>query len=569
MIPILASLIDPTNWTIVAIPLVSLLHDYERRLSNLHIPYLHFTNGTLNPYTTPPLILVSSDLAVRQPFRTAIKTLHAIKHVGRFVYDEGQLAVTDSDYRNPLRDAQEFRCVDAPLIIMTGTAPPLSVPIMAERFGLVAPYLIARGCTDRPELCLILEKQRTPTEIASRTVELVEQVSSTIADHERIMIFVPTIAAGVNIATLFKTILYSGDKEVTSDRDSIYDAWIAGTTKIIVGTSALYAGNDYPHVRTIIFAGTPGDMTGTFQGITRAGRDHILSHCYILPTKNAKPKFRSYGIPDYAGNGKIVALCNPLPIQCLRFQFTQWCDNAGVLCKDSGNGTGAKCSSCLAQEGKPIPPWIRPPVSQTIPTAERLQVIGGTAITCRSDFGAAVNTSEEYRQKRTAWIQPIVDTFQFGFDLFKGLCSLCNDPWHPIEQCPKTGKLTVKLIRRNLKSYPFPNKDDKKNWGSICYHCHLPQLPGDMVHEEFSKERGLCEHPDFMLGLWLRMNKDQEILNRAYKEVGLVRDEEWVWLVARPLPSPEDPSLPKYVSNFVRLVIWYIDNIKCSKVKLH
>ncbi|KAJ3773472.1 hypothetical protein FB446DRAFT_703088 [Lentinula raphanica] len=182
MIPIISSLIEPNTWTIVAIPLVSLIHDYERRLSQLQIPYHLFTDGhTLNAYTAPPLILVSGDLAVRHPFRSTIKAINAIKPVGRFLYDEGQLAVTDSDYRNPLRDAQEFRCVDAPLIIMTGTAPPISVPVIAERFGLVTPYLVARGCTDRPELCLVLEIQRTPADIISRCNECTSLLS-----HEEI-----------------------------------------------------------------------------------------------------------------------------------------------------------------------------------------------------------------------------------------------------------------------------------------------------------------------------------------------------------------------------------------------
>ncbi|KAJ3834448.1 P-loop containing nucleoside triphosphate hydrolase protein [Lentinula raphanica] len=564
MIPILSALVDRNTWTIVAIPLISLLHDYERRLSTLRIPYHIFKDGHLNVYTTPSLILVSSDLAVRQAFRSAVKSAHAIKPVGRFIYDEGQLAVTDSDYRNPLRDAQEFRCVDAPLIIMTGTAPPPSVPIMAERFGLVSPYLIARGCTDRPELCLILETQRSVGDILSRTVELVNDFLETMANDERIMIFVPTLAAGQSIAECLYTTLYSGDKEITPDRNTIYDDWIAGTHKVIVGTSALYAGNDYPHVRMVIFAGTPGDMTGTFQGITRAGRDGTMSHCYILPTKHAKAKFNGYGVTDYAGNAKIVALCNNTPITCLRFQFTHWCDHAGVLCKDSNNGLGVKCSSCLALAGKPIPSWIRPPVSQIIPAEKRLQVIGSSAITCRSDFGAAVNAAEEYRQKRTGWIQPIVDTFQFGFDLFKGLCTLCNTTWHPLEQCPKTGRQTVKLLRLYLKQYPFPSKEEKKNWGSICFHCHLPQLPGDLVHEEFSRERGLCRHPDFMLGLWLRLNLNKQLVQKAYREVGLKQNDEWAWLVARPLPTLQDTSLPKYVSNFVYLIIWYLNFIQST-----
>ncbi|KAJ3965069.1 hypothetical protein EV361DRAFT_955357 [Lentinula raphanica] len=117
----------------------------------------------------------------------------------------------------------------------------------------------------------------------------------------------------------------------------------------------------------------------------------------------------------------------------------------------------------------------------------------------------------------------------------------------------------------NLKHYPFPSKEEKKNWGSICFHCHLPQLPGDLVHEEFSKERNLCEHLDFMLGLWLHINADKALMQRVYKEVGLTQGNEWTWLVARPLATPEDPARPRFVSNFVRLVTWYLDILRSSK----
>ncbi|KAF8828442.1 hypothetical protein HHX47_DHR4000661 [Lentinula edodes] len=313
MIPIIASLAAPHKIIIVAIPLRSLIHDYQRRLAQWQVPYQLVTSDSSEILPHSSLVLVSADFAVHPSFRASVKHAHQSKPVGAFVFDEGQLVVTDSDFRDKLRNAMEIRCVNAPVIVATGTAPPIAVPIIAERFGLVEPYLVVRGPTDRPEIKLVIEEQRSMGAITQRTLELVQKYISTFATKDRALIFVQNIQYGKDLAKALTCELYSGSQQDTPDRLGTYTRWIEGNNIVMVATSAFYAGNDYPHIRLAIFAGTPGDMTGTIQGATRIARDHQLGTCILLPQKNAKGHLTKVGEVDYAGAKSILQLCNNSP----------------------------------------------------------------------------------------------------------------------------------------------------------------------------------------------------------------------------------------------------------------
>ncbi|KAJ3792839.1 hypothetical protein GGU11DRAFT_692883, partial [Lentinula aff. detonsa] len=157
MIPIILSMLNQHKITVVVIPLISLRDDYIRRLTSLNVPFSNYETGmtaSIPPSTS--LLLVSADTAVRQHFQQALRMIHNHRPVAAFVYDEGQLAVTDNTYRDSLRDASEVRCLPVPMYILSGSAPPKSIPAMATIFGLAKPYIEIRNCTDRPELEYIL-----------------------------------------------------------------------------------------------------------------------------------------------------------------------------------------------------------------------------------------------------------------------------------------------------------------------------------------------------------------------------------------------------------------------------
>ncbi|KAJ3911907.1 P-loop containing nucleoside triphosphate hydrolase protein [Lentinula edodes] len=499
------------------------------------------------------LLLVSSDIAVRQPFQRSLKIVHATKPVACFIYDEGQLAVTDSTYRDPLRDACEVRCLPVPMIVLSGSAPPNCIPVMANTFGLASPYIQIRNCTDRPELEYILEQERPKFQIKARLIELVAAARNKLQPHERILIFVQKVDYGSELASAFKCGFYSGDKNTTPNRQKTYQDWVDGLYNILIGTSALLAGNDYLHVRFVFFAGTPPDATGFAQGAGRGGRDHLPCPVTILPHKGAYI-FSSNQKDDYAGCVHMAALCKNTPPLCIRWNITRFMDGHGILCKDSGPNAQL-CSNCRTESGS-----LNTVTSYISPTD--MLSLCGDHVDQQPNLAAAVEAAQYHRHMRTAGSDPVIASFEKGFNIFNGNCTYCGategvDSSHTLPQCPNLDFSKVRSFRRLIK-YSSCSEHEKRTYGTVCYSCHIPQLPGDAVHGPYGRSVR-CEHIDFMMGLVFRIQDTPDVFTLAKQEFNINKEDLGFWLALRPQSTVAQPSLSYYVSNFARLVCWYID----------
>ncbi|KAF9521302.1 P-loop containing nucleoside triphosphate hydrolase protein, partial [Crepidotus variabilis] len=134
--------------------------------------------------------------------------------------------------------------------------------------------------------------------------------------------------------------LYTGDLS-SEDRLAAYLSWINGENKIMICTCAFGAGNDYPHVRLIVHAGTPQDMVGYIQEISRAGRDKRHAKCYIIPNLSQIPT-----IPrkqDLTGKHACWEMIFGVQL-CLRYSITLFNDGKGIACGD--DDCNEECSRC-------------------------------------------------------------------------------------------------------------------------------------------------------------------------------------------------------------------------------
>ena len=125
LMPVLASRVE-NAYTLIVLPLKSLMDDWERRLQGFGIPYERWM-GAERPYLDGchNLILVSSDMAAQKSFKTAISELNAQRPVIRWVFDEAQHYYMDEDFRAPaFEDPFELRRFDAQVVLMSATAPP-------------------------------------------------------------------------------------------------------------------------------------------------------------------------------------------------------------------------------------------------------------------------------------------------------------------------------------------------------------------------------------------------------------------------------------------------------------
>nr|CEG03674.1 unnamed protein product [Fusarium acuminatum CS5907] len=76
---------------------------------------------------------------------------------------------------------------------------------------------------------------------------------------------------------------YTADSGTEEEKTAIIEQWLtAANSPIIVATSALGPGFDYPHIRLVLHVGAPSLLTDFSQESGRAGRDGKTAESIIL-----------------------------------------------------------------------------------------------------------------------------------------------------------------------------------------------------------------------------------------------------------------------------------------------
>jgi len=349
MLPIIPAVLEESMITIVILPLKSLVTDYKRKLETMGIPYEHFKGSQSRSVSGRcNLVLVTIDVARTSHWKQCIGEINAKVPIGRIVVDEAHYAITSDDFRPALQNVYEVRIGPVPLIILSGTIPPRSEDPMKNAYGLSSNALVLRTSTDRPELEYLLRPRFSSNEaVLDETVNIVRAHQDCFAHRDRTLIYVPYLDNGIQIAKALGCEFYNGDRKSLSDeeRENIYQRWISGSHKVMVCTSAFSAGNDYSHTRLVIHAGTPLEMIGFIQEMSRGGRDHRHARCYILPKSSNHPA----PLPgDLKGVMDVHNLVHKNQ-QCIRFQITLFCDGKGILCKEQ---PGAYSCNYCRKKGK-------------------------------------------------------------------------------------------------------------------------------------------------------------------------------------------------------------------------
>ena len=138
------------------------------------------------------------------------------------------------------------------------------------------------------------------------------------------------------------------------ERRDIYSRWTRGHTEGLVATTALAAGNDYPHVRIAAHLGNPFDMVTFVQQSGRAGRDGKTAVSLLIPKGKAMPKI-DHGSQDLSGKLVMHKYVNPveeeivLPDGCLRQMMSRFLDGQSYTCGDFGDDC-EECDICCKGE---------------------------------------------------------------------------------------------------------------------------------------------------------------------------------------------------------------------------
>ena len=366
--------------TVVIVPFVALRQDLIRRCREHAVPYWHYNHVDRMQdrlHAVPSLVLVDVDTAVTSAFMAFLRQLNDLGRLDRLVLDEAHLVLTSSDYRENLGLLGMLRQITCPFVCLTATLPPHGMLDIKQSLFLSHP-VIHRASSDRPNLEYCVQSLESPTttpstpsstedRLALAAVQICQQDLrqwQASRDHTgsaaRSICYVRQRTMGSWLAKQLDCDFYHAQLPA-SERASILTAWNEGQrSPVLVATSALGAGVDYPSVRRIIHADAPDGLVAYGQETGRAGRDGLHAVCtVILPPKWSVSWDRRYRNDFLSEDVKHMTRFLQTR-QCLRKLLTGYLDGPlggreGTACNEADQIDRVPCMNCCRQT-IPAPP---------------------------------------------------------------------------------------------------------------------------------------------------------------------------------------------------------------------
>ncbi|KAJ7577798.1 hypothetical protein C8J56DRAFT_798220 [Mycena floridula] len=352
--------------SVLFIPLRALLEDWKHRLDNFGIPYHHFHADDEVPDLTGEhnIILVSSDVGRFRNWEKAVDTLNTHTPVARIAFDESQMYMGDTKFRQfTFANPDALRRFPCQMVLLSGSAPPHTVPDIVKTFGLLNPIVI-RTHTARLETMYRLGPVTKDVKDGHNKIQaLVSRMRSgkepgiTWGAKDRYIVYVQSLHEGYELADLSKLSFYhgtksSGEHRLTEQQQAeMWDDWVQGYKIGLICTSALQAGIDYPHIRLVAHLKQPRSMNDFIQESARATRDGKLGISLILPFRNF-PNLKDWTDEHRRlhGTKHMQVLTQPkamYPLNCFRYQMGNYNDGTTTECAEfEGAMLCSGCTEC-------------------------------------------------------------------------------------------------------------------------------------------------------------------------------------------------------------------------------
>jgi superfamily II DNA helicase RecQ len=263
--------------TIVVVPFRELIRDLKKRLAEAKIPAIEWVAGhsTNSPAT---VIVVSADTAGELSFLTFVTLLQEGGWLKRIVIDECHLTFTSYDWRPRLAHLSRLRSIRAQFILLTATQPPLLEFELGVVMRLQSPRYI-RACTTRSNIRYLVQRCQR-----GRLIQEAEAIARRwlrqLSGNEKAIIYCryrnQCDLLGGRLACPF---FHAGMEP--DDRSKALKTWLQ-SGGLIVATSSLGTGVDYPKIVRVLHAGAPYGMIDFAQESGRAGRQGELVDSVVL-----------------------------------------------------------------------------------------------------------------------------------------------------------------------------------------------------------------------------------------------------------------------------------------------
>ena len=429
---LLASSLVTSNITLVIIPLVGLKLNIQERAAEFNIPCSVFEKE--QEFST--LTLLSIETVRNANFIFKVKDLVSQERLDRVVVDECHLLFTSRSYRPIMFKFREFLELPVQFVFLSGTFPPYLEESFRREFPLQELTCI-RGSTARANISYLARPYQSKKE-GAQFLELREYIDASLSafasTKDKILVFCPSAAKAARLGDFLDCPVYysslEGKEEILASYLNNTDAF----NQMIVSTSGLEEGIDYPSIRTVVYVDYIHSFIGFLQGSSRGGRDTKPSTSILFYT--------SFNLDNRLDDSKDKLYISKYLLEqvCRRRVIDLYLDNAFT---DQCSASSAKCDLC----------------------SRRLAITAGT-------IASLLDSNKEAQSKRD-WFAKIVVNLQSTCLL----CLLVKDRPSAAEHTTKhcTVVDVGRPARQFFTSYQTSIRP-RLAVDSCCFTCFLPTV---------------------------------------------------------------------------------------------
>jgi superfamily II DNA or RNA helicase len=324
--------LEDAGVTVVIVPFRALINNLVETAKKAGIDGMEWRPGETNPAT---LVFVSADKIMGSGFLGYAQLLEDKGLLRRVFVDECHLTFTASDWRPRLVAVRSVRGLRAPLIMLTATLPPMLAFELEISMACQVVTRYIRAATTR-------ERTRYVVEICKRgkleetTVGVCRRMQKHVG-HRKGVVYCRSIDQCKEMAKELGCAYYHGG---SVDNEEKLAAWLE-TGGLIVATSALGTGVDFPGIVFILHMDLPYGMIDFAQESGRAGRGGEEVDSIVIVEQGKVERMRQSGRLQGLDDeimGEFVTTR-----ECRRAVMSRYLDGPGTDC---GAGDMAQCDRC-------------------------------------------------------------------------------------------------------------------------------------------------------------------------------------------------------------------------------
>ncbi|KAN0099057.1 P-loop containing nucleoside triphosphate hydrolase protein, partial [Hyaloscypha variabilis] len=228
------------------------------------------------------LTLVSIETIVTSSFIRQVQQLITSSKLDRIIVDECHLLITARSYRSIMFRFRELLVLRTQFVFLTGTLPysfedELKRSLLLDNLSIIRASSTRLNISYRVRVYKYIDEEQRIFEIKSYIDSFI--TSEFISIKDKVLVFCPSVQDAELVASILGCSYYTSSlpEDVKRSTLNTFLTCFDDSYRILVSTSALEEGIDYPSIRLVVYKDIAYSFIGFLQGSSRGGRDNQAS----------------------------------------------------------------------------------------------------------------------------------------------------------------------------------------------------------------------------------------------------------------------------------------------------